>query len=152
MHCFIEKARVFFYQYLPLCEKAEPQDKSADQRSANHYYLKLKGILSVNGQSSVRSCVLSLVRSRVGEVVIEEECFKQLYSIKENKATNLVCILHRFNLVVRLIANKCYQDLFYFLSFLPTTLRLLSLLPLLFPILAQSLYIVDHIFKDLRSI
>ena len=34
---------------------------------------------------------------------------------------------HRFRLVVRLIANECYEDTFYFLSFLPTMLRLPSL-------------------------
>ena len=32
----------------------------------------------------------------------------------------------RFGLVVRLIAKECYEDTFYFLSFLPTVLRLPS--------------------------
>ena len=32
----------------------------------------------------------------------------------------------KFELVVRLIANECYEDTFYFLSFLPTVLRLPS--------------------------
>ena len=33
----------------------------------------------------------------------------------------------RFGLLVRLIANKCHEDTFYFLSFLPTVLTLPSL-------------------------
>ena len=33
---------------------------------------------------------------------------------------------HRFGLVVRLIANECHEDTFYFLSFLPTVLMLPS--------------------------
>ena len=47
--------------------------------------------------------------------------------IEEKKATILVHAKRGFNLVVRLIANKCYEDTFYFLSFLPTVLRLSSL-------------------------
>ena len=34
---------------------------------------------------------------------------------------------HRFGLVIRLIANECHEDKFYFLSFLPTVLTLPSL-------------------------
>ena len=36
----------------------------------------------------------------------EEKCLKWLYSMKGRKATNLVCTQCKFNLVVRLIANK----------------------------------------------
>ena len=63
-------------------------------------------MLSVNGQSSIWSRVWSCVRSRAGEVVIGKECLKRVHSIKERKATNLVRIQRRFNLVVRLIANE----------------------------------------------
>ena len=41
-------------------------------------------------------------------VTIEEKCFKQLHLVKKKKTANLVCTKYRFNLVVRLIANKCY--------------------------------------------
>ena len=43
---------------------------------------------------------------------------------QRGKATSLVRAKRRFNLVVRLIANKCYEDIFYLLSFLPTVLIL----------------------------
>ena len=81
----------------------------ADQESADHYYLKLRGMLSVNRQSSVWSCIWSYVRSCAGKVAIKEEYLKQLHSIKGKKSTNLVCTQRRFNLVVRLIANKYFS-------------------------------------------
>ena len=62
-----------------------------------------------------------------GRVAIEGECLKRLHSVKGRKATNLVCAKRRFELVVRLIAKKCYEDTFYFLSFLSTVLKLPSL-------------------------
>ena len=46
--------------------------------------------------------------------------------IEGRKTTILVYAKRMFNLVVRLIANKCYENIFYFLSFLPTVLRLPS--------------------------
>ena len=61
-----------------------------------------------------------------GRVTIEEKCLKRLHSVKGRKATNLVHAKRRFDLVIRLIANECYEGTFYFLSFLPTVLRLPS--------------------------
>ena len=72
------------------CKRAEPQDKSGDQSSADHYYLKLRRMLSVKGQSSVRSRIRSRVKSHVGEVAIGEECLKRLHSVKGRSATHLV--------------------------------------------------------------
>ena len=51
------------------------------------------------------------------EVAIEEECLKQLHSVKGSKATNLVCTKCRFNLVVRLIAIEYNERLLCYLSF-----------------------------------
>ena len=73
------------------CKKAEPRDKSADQRSADHYHLELREMLSMKGRSSVRSRVRSRVRLRTGKVTIGEECLKRLHSVKGRNATNLVC-------------------------------------------------------------
>ena len=43
--------------------------------------------------------------------------------LEKGKITNLVReSKHKSGLVVRLIANKCYEDTFYFLFFLPTVL------------------------------
>ena len=48
--------------------------------------------------------------------------------LEKCKTANLVReSKRRFALVVRLIANKCHEDTFYFLSFLPTVLTLSSL-------------------------
>ena len=48
--------------------------------------------------------------------------------LKKCKTTDLVReSKRRFELVVRLIANECYEDTFYFLSFLSTVLTLPSL-------------------------
>ena len=67
-------------------------------------------------------------RSRVGgRVADEEECSKRLILGSGFKTADLVReSKRRFGLVVRLIANECYEDTFYFLSFLPTVLRLPS--------------------------
>ena len=64
-------------------------------------------MLSLKEQSSVQSRIWSRVRSHARKNAIEEECFKQLHSIKGRKATHLVRTQRRFNLVVRLIANEC---------------------------------------------
>ena len=50
------------------------------------------------------------------EVAIEEECFKRLHSVKESKATNLVLIKCRLNLVVKLITIKYNERLLCYLS------------------------------------
>ena len=51
----------------------------------------------MNGQSSVWSRVWSYVILRAREVAIEEECLKQLHSIKGRIATILVRTQCRFN-------------------------------------------------------
>ena len=80
------------------------------------------------------------------ESPIEEECLKWLHSVKGRKATNLVRTKRRFNFVVRLIANKCYKDTFYFLSFLPSTLDFIVSVIAFF---TRSIFLYrDHIFKD----
>ena len=67
------------------------------------------------------------IRSQFRELRNEEECSKQLILGSGFKTTDLLReSKSRFGLVVRLIANECYEDTFYFLSFLPTVLRLPS--------------------------
>ena len=91
----------------------------------NHYYLERKRDAQREWMK-LRLVICSLVTCRK-KVAIEEECLKQLYSVEGRKATNLERTKRRFNLVVKLIANKCYKDTFYFLSFLFIVLRLPSL-------------------------
>lgn len=38
---------------------------------------------------------------------------------EKRKVTNLMHVKRKFELVVRLIANRCYQDVFQFINFLP---------------------------------
>ena len=73
-------------------------------------------MLSVNGRSS--GSVTCKVTCRY-KVAIVEECLKRLHSVKGRKVTNLVRAKRRFNMVVRLIANKYYMDSFRYLSSLP---------------------------------
>ena len=68
------------------------------------------------------------------KVIVKKKCFKQLHLVKERKTTNLVHAKRKFNLVIRLIANKYYENTFYFLSFLLTVLRL--------PFLALHIYLI----------
>ena len=64
----------------------------------------------------------------VRETAYGEECSKQLILGSGFKTADLVReSKRRTGLLVRLIANECYEDTFYFLSFLPTVLRLPSL-------------------------
>ena len=58
----------------------------------------------------------------------KEECSKQLILESRFKIADLIQNSeHKTGLIVRLIANKYYKDTFYFLSFLLTVLKFLSL-------------------------
>lgn len=46
---------------------------------------------------------------------------------KREKTTNLIYIKFKFESVIILITNKYYQNIFYFLSFLPIVIMLLLL-------------------------
>ena len=93
----------------------------------NHYYLERKGMQSINGRSPGSITCKVTCRKKVA---IEEEYLKRLHSVKGRKATNLVRVNVSSILVLKLIANKCYEDIFYFLSLLPLPSGLLICLVL----------------------
>ena len=122
----------------------------------NHYYLERKRMLSINGWNlGLVACSLVMCRSckgrlakgglSVSERAIVQQCLAQeqmckgslgdckwgrifwITNLEKCKTADLVQeSKYRFGLVVRLTANKCYKDTFYFLSFLPTIFRLPS--------------------------
>ena len=55
---------------------------------------------------------------------MEEKYFKQLHLVKIKKVTNLIYAKCRFDLIVKLIANKYYKNIFYFLFFLSMFFKL----------------------------
>ena len=109
------------------CKRAEPRAESTDQESADHYYLERSGMLSVNGRSSVRS----RARSHAGRKLRLRKSVLNDCTQSRGEKRLIWCALNVGSiLVVRLIANEYYQDSFYFLSFLSTTLDFLPRLRL----------------------
>ena len=50
-----------------------------------------------------------------------------MYLVKGKKVINLTRTKYRFDLIVRLITNKCYKDTFHFLFFYPIVFKFLFL-------------------------
>ena len=86
------------------------------QLITNHYYLECRG--DTQHEWMKLGSITCQVTCR-WKVAIEKKCLKQLHSVKEREVTNLVFTKRRFNLIVRLITNRYYENKFHFLSFLP---------------------------------
>ena len=68
-----------------------------------------------------------VICTRAVRETADGEKYSERLILRSMKTVNLVQeSKHRFGLVVRLIANKCHENTFYFLSFLPTVLTLPS--------------------------